>query len=438
FCLLALALVVYGTVGPVGRGGGPWLAMPDSWSFVPPSQPTNPNDIFTNLVVYLPVGVALRLLLRRRGRAGAADLLAAVLIAGIMSWLTETLQQFMPHRSSNRIDIWMNLLGASIGAAGAPLFQSVTRRIHAGMYRDLRVRPWSVAAWLTVIVTALMMTVPFDLTWTPFAWRLSRPLDLLDVRRAGMFLLDGFVLSMALFERWNDLQRALRGAFLRCVTLGTGLEVFQVFLASHEGGLLDIVTALFGGAAGCIAAGWLIRGGMIESRESQAGGKYPENEQVSARRAARLAGRTFAAGALLTLLGASLILSTYRLVALPVEVGGGAVHWLPFQLHFLRSFDRVLADLAESLVIYGGATALCLYLGGLKTRGLALVLVLSHVAMTQMLDWLCGRGMDVTPLILAGGSWWLAVRFWGSLRTARAQPLPVGTAPEGREAARRR
>ena len=431
-CLLVLALVVYGTVGPIGYERGAWLVIPASWSLFPPLQPSDANDVVTNLAVYLPVGIALRLLLRRRGRTGIGDFVLAVAIAAALSWMTEVLQQFMPARSSNRTDVWMNVWGATIGAAAAPQLQTLSRRMHAAAYAELRVRPWTVAKWFAIAVTALMMTVPFDVAWTPFAWRLSRPLELLDVRRAGMFAVVGFVLAMSLLERTGDVSAAVRGTLVRLLVLGGGLEAFQVFLASHEGDLFDVITTLVGGLCGCAAALWLIRHGFTDAAPGRTRAGSPPSAEVQTRRAARRAGRVFAVGVLMTLIAASLILSTYRLISLPVDLNGGSMIWLPFQLHFLRSFDRVLVDVAEALLLYGGLTVLCLYLGGLTMRGVALVIVLSHVALAQMLDLLFGRGMDVTPVLLAGVAWWLALRFWCALRTAKAQPLPVRQCATGR------
>ena len=62
-CLL---LILYGTLGPLGLHGGPWLTAVDTWTLAPPWERSGIQDIVTNLLIYIPMGICLRLLLRRR------------------------------------------------------------------------------------------------------------------------------------------------------------------------------------------------------------------------------------------------------------------------------------------------------------------------------------------------------------------------------------
>jgi VanZ family protein len=73
------------------------------------------TDVATNLLLYLPVGYVLALVLGRpRGRNLA--IFAAVLLGGAYSLAMESLQQLLPGRIASNLDIFLNTLGAFIGA----------------------------------------------------------------------------------------------------------------------------------------------------------------------------------------------------------------------------------------------------------------------------------------------------------------------------------
>jgi hypothetical protein len=74
--VVALVLIVFGTLGPLGTGAQPWLTSVAHWQWSPQPTPTDFNDAVTNFVVYMPVGIAFRLLVRRRGLGGLVGLRA--------------------------------------------------------------------------------------------------------------------------------------------------------------------------------------------------------------------------------------------------------------------------------------------------------------------------------------------------------------------------
>ncbi len=131
WCAACLLTIVYGTLGPIAGGTRPWLASPAAWRWIPPLQPTDANDVLTNLAVYVPVGIASRLLVRRRGRAGRRDLLLAFGLSATLSYATEVMQQAIPARSSNLADVLVNALGALAGCLAAVPAQRAIRRVHA-------------------------------------------------------------------------------------------------------------------------------------------------------------------------------------------------------------------------------------------------------------------------------------------------------------------
>ena len=61
-CAGCLVAILYGTLGPLGSSRTPWVVTVAPWRWIPPPQPSDLDDVLTNLAVYFPVGVAFRLL----------------------------------------------------------------------------------------------------------------------------------------------------------------------------------------------------------------------------------------------------------------------------------------------------------------------------------------------------------------------------------------
>lgn len=406
-CLL---VIIYGTIGPLKNYNAPWIAMPQTWSLVPPTDATSPNDLLTNFLVYIPVGIALRLLIRRRGRAGAADFLFGLAAAVALSYLTEVAQQFMPSRSANILDFYLNSAGAFLGTLIAPGAQRRLRHLHAQSFRELRIRPWNVARILVALVIAALMTVPWDLTYPEIELEWWRAFDPLDLRRWAMFMLFGFVSTMAIMQFNRRLSYAVERTIEHVFILAVFLEASQAFLISHSCALLDIATAWAGGLLGCLAARQWLR---------IFGGPEPTDEPLTQRlryapgMAPRGAGRSLA----IVLLAAAILFAGWMAFdAQPGAIGTnytGNVLVVPFQSLFSRSFDRVITHVFE----VGGLYMLVVGLGLYLTRGLGrratLILVIALAAAGELLrlGW-NGGPADISTLVLAATAWFVAVRVW--------------------------
>lgn len=397
-CALWLTLVAYGTLGPLGNGDGRWLSPVDTWCWIPPAHPisyTSYNDIFTNVLVYIPVGVALALLVRRRGGVRALELALATALSIALSYVTELLQQLMPARSSDWNDLVVNSSAALFGCLIAPRAQNAIRHGHELILRSWRTRPWLVLAWLMTGFTFVLMTLPWDLARPSIETQWDRDFDLLDFRRFGTFALLGFLISMAMIERLGPCALAVGEAVKRIFVCGVLFEACQIVLKSHACALLDIGTALFGGMVGCGAARWLTGLGL----------RSPGLPSATRRRLASLA--------LLALVVFALVAGMTDVSASGPGWHGRHVLWLPFQSHFLTPFDRVLADAVESLFLYASLTVLCLYVtpgrGGLVA--LLLLVGLVGVVETAQMHFFQGSA-DVTPLLLAVAAWTITTRCW--------------------------
>jgi VanZ family protein len=420
-CAVWLGLVIYGTLGPLGYRGDErlarewivprWLAPADGWRWFPPGYPVNYdryNDIFTNVLVYVPVGIALALLVRRRGGARRLELLLAMSLAVSLSYATELLQQFMPARCCDRGDLLVNAGAALLGCLIAPHAQRAIRRGHAQAYERWLTHPWLVLAWATTGVTLMLMTLPWDFYWPSIEVDVRRELDVLDFRRFAMFGLLGFVIAMAMLERCGRWGAALRETIKRVFVYAVLFESAQIFVKSHACGLLDMGTALLGGLVGMGLAWWLAGGGAAR-------GSVP--------RAAR---RALATMTLLALVLLALIAGLFGSGASSAQSDGQKLLWSPFQVQFLEPFDRVLVDTVESLLVYGSVTMLCLYLTGGRGRRVGLLLLVGMVGVMELGRVLkAGGTADATPLILAVAAWWAAVRCWDAFLPQRRHRRPV-------------
>lgn len=114
--LVYAALVLYASLFPFmgwrwppGQSVAALLLLP--W---PPWR--DPFDLWANLVGYLPLGFLLAVAVRRSGWGLFSALLLAVLGSGLMSFMSEVAQNFLPGRHPSLKDLAMNTLGALAGA----------------------------------------------------------------------------------------------------------------------------------------------------------------------------------------------------------------------------------------------------------------------------------------------------------------------------------
>ena len=135
FLLLTIAIIVYGSLFPfhfqaTARDANPLLTVVRGW----PAEWDRyiVRDVLSNVIVYVPVGLAATiLLLARRSRAVSAA--GAILLAFALSLTMETLQVFEPTRDPSSLDVVSNVTG---GALGAVIALAAERRI-----RDLLKAP---------------------------------------------------------------------------------------------------------------------------------------------------------------------------------------------------------------------------------------------------------------------------------------------------------
>lgn len=421
-CAGCLALVIYGTLGPLGHGAGPWLTAVSDWRWIPPQVRSDRNDVLTNLLVYVPVGVALRLLVRRRGRAGAPDLLLGLTLAVLLSYTTEFLQQFMPGRSSNLTDVYVNSFAALVGGLLAPTVQHTLRRLHeyAFFHVHLREGTYTVLGWVAVIVAFVLMTWPWELKRPQFTLGFDQPLRFGDPLRFGRFAafaIVGYFLAGTSIMYGRGRGAAARGAVWRVLLFVLALELAQMVLGEHVSSLLHALVATVGAAAGALAA-WL----FVRPRQHVPGGVRRLGVTLTpVQRPGYPPALTRTQRVLLTLVLAGTALLTFGLVVLP-DAWRGALRteplfqWAPFTGHYGASFLVVVLDVLQQSALFAFLTFVCLYLTQGRRPVAALLLLLGLVGTIEVSQaFLEGHAGDTTGFILAAFTWVIATRTWQSL-----------------------
>lgn len=79
-------------------------------------HPSNLNDLIGNVIFFLPFGFGLACLSQQKGFNYLEGILITVFLSSALSLTVETLQLFLPSRSSSVIDICTNTIGGFVGA----------------------------------------------------------------------------------------------------------------------------------------------------------------------------------------------------------------------------------------------------------------------------------------------------------------------------------
>lgn len=107
------------------------------WSFVLAPWPKYQTafDVWSNLLGYIPLGFWLSLAVLRSAQPRWAAVLVGVLVSGVLSFVMESAQSYLPQRVPSQVDCLLNLLG---GLTGAVLSAWLERR--GWLYRWVQFR----------------------------------------------------------------------------------------------------------------------------------------------------------------------------------------------------------------------------------------------------------------------------------------------------------
>ncbi len=421
-CILSLLAITFGTLGPLGHGHGPWLQTVDHWQLVLPLQPTDVNDLITNFIVYVPVGIAFRLLIRRRGRAGFPDLVLATLLSAALSYATEILQQAMPARSSSLTDVLINTTAAGFGCLIAVQFQHFLRWLHALAFVNMQrpCRPWLLMTLASSVATIILMTIPWNLTTPDIRIGFDDPFKLADIRRLTMFAVVAFFLTGTLLARGQFRTLAALHAFLLTGVFAAILEFSQAFIGAHVASVMQGLIALVGVALGVVIATLLCPRPAPPPPHTADRGPASCGMPLHAL-------RRLAAIALVLAAGYAFTSELWEIDLADGFQSEPVVDWVPFRAQFMAPFTIALADMAEQVALYGFLTLLCLFLMQGQGRIPALLLVLSLVGGLELTKaCLDHHGASTTGPLLALFAWAVTTRVWQAIypRTS-TQPAAV-------------
>jgi len=308
------------------------------------------DDLLTNVGVYLPVGAALFLWLRRNAPAGLA-LTLTVAVGGAVSLLAEVLQTCIPVRTASWIDVIANVLGTLAGAALAPAVSAAARYLIRRISIGLARRPMSTAAGILATGLLVMGLRPFDFTTTTPAlhaslagshWSVADAIlgdaghtgraagDLSTIGTAGVFVVLGICMALAARESRRSRRRASAAGIMHVTLIAVLIETVQIFVASRS---FDVGQVLLNACAGALGAYLAINAIDAPSRSAWRG------------QPGLLLHPLLLWTALLLQVGYCLASAAVPFQDLAWQDGGSAVMWVPFSGYYGDSLTSVASHL---------------------------------------------------------------------------------------------
>jgi VanZ family protein len=376
------ALIVYGSLYPLSGWRVPAASI---FSFLTDPIPEHlyRSDLLTNVLAYIPLGALIVWTIKLKRNAPAVIVTATM--GGLLSLTVESIQMFLPSRTSSNVDLLTNVAGTVLGAA----LGCVLRPRSAFMLRLNAVRNrWfsgdrrADVALAAVLLWASSQLSPFvpsmDVSsirqgLSPLWYALNDP-SIISGLKTAEYALDivGLALLTTVIAQWH---RRVLGYFLAFAGIVLCLEPFIVKRQFSPEEILGLILA-------GIAAALMPRGKELR---------------------ALLAILCIVAGFIID----------------EVTPKGGATHafqWIPFAGH-LDNRVAAFGSILEGLWPFVAISALMMLGFEFKRKvmiygGGALLLIV--FALEWLQQQVPGRYADITTVILAAIGWtapWLWVRF---------------------------
>ena len=121
--LLYVVLIAYGSLFPLT---GWQIPAAPIFSFLTATVPNHSSgaDLLTNVLAYVPLGGLVAWTLRPKNSALAV--IVAAMAGGTLSFAMESIQMFLPSRTSSNIDLLTNIAGVTLGAVLGSVFRPGT------------------------------------------------------------------------------------------------------------------------------------------------------------------------------------------------------------------------------------------------------------------------------------------------------------------------
>lgn len=245
---LYTGLIVYASLFPFtgwrDQGIVPWAYLRSPW----PRYWTG-FDLVTNLAGYAPLGFLLALGLMRRLGSARAAMLASV-AALLLSFTMENLQSYLPMRVASNVDLGLNAVGGTLGAAVALVLARLgvlerVQSLRAGWFeRDSRGAQVLLALW------------PLGLLFpAPVAFGMGQVYERLEEGLAALLMDTPFLEWLPLRE--IELQPLWPAAELACVALGAlvpGLLGYTVIAGRARRALFALLALAAGMGVSALSA----------------------------------------------------------------------------------------------------------------------------------------------------------------------------------------
>ncbi len=138
------------------------------------------DDIFTNILLFLPFGFAFAYLAARRGFNLGRAFLAVLLGGTFLSAFVEFLQLFLPFRYTSFIDIYSNAAGAATGFFIHTLLgKQISRHLAEAVEQpnNRKALRWLSATYLSYFAATLLLTIPLLFSVRMSDWEKSYTLS---------------------------------------------------------------------------------------------------------------------------------------------------------------------------------------------------------------------------------------------------------------------
>jgi len=410
--ILGLAAIFYGTIAPFEIDGGRSLDWRLAW------HAPAAGDTVSNVLIYVPIGVFLRLLVRRRGSSWWSECAWTMSAAVGLSYLTEVVQTMVPARVATWTDVTCNSVGAALGMIWAPTFQRVLRNVHAYLHCKVRREPFAVAAAAALLCVCTYALAPPDfypspghveravesLRAGPASWLWSpgpgtgglagdpepgagsgltavQTMDKLIGASAYGFL--AFVLVLSAREAGKSPLGSGWYAFSRSAAVAVVIEAAQLFTISHVADVGDLVAAWICCQLGS-GGGWL----LVSCRAS-----------IHERPGAVLRGLVAAA---------ALVLFAWSTGSVILEGSPwvpASISWIPLLNNFDRTWNGLLGEYMEGLLRYAlvaGLVVVAFRSHGRRPRGwLVIGVTLASAVLAAAVAAHRQQGLDTAQLALA-------------------------------------
>lgn len=360
--LLVAVLIAYGSLYPFRFAMPRSLALALQELFAHPQLWTSLSDVAGNVLLFVPMGVAI-VIATQGGSLARGRRIFYIVATLALALLLQVAQVFVPARAAALADVLWNAVGTAIGLIAGKAVYAVLRRWAVGSDRMVALSALVLAFWLGWRLWPFVPTID----WQHFKDAL-KPLLL-----HPQFNIWSFVSMAVSVMLLAALVVSLR--FPRSVLIG--VTVFALAARPFLVGQTLSVSVLAGSLAGLALGLAVLRAGLMR------------------------------AGPLMIFL-AMLWFTADALRPFEFADAPGKMHWIPFAAMLDGSMDNNLAALC-GVAFLTGALAIMGRRMHLRGGGWMIVVTIWLLLLEIAQMWLPARTADVTVVLFPVG-WWLALR----------------------------